>query len=58
MADRVAVEYWVTLVEEGKDVALAGCSVLKLDRDARCTELRDYWAMPDGGRVPPTGWGV
>jgi len=31
-------EYWVSMVEEGKPVTLAGCSLMKLDRGWKCSE--------------------
>jgi ketosteroid isomerase-like protein len=58
MADRTAVEYWATLIEEDREVTLAGCAVLRLDEGGRCRELKDYWAMRDGRIPPPLGWGA
>jgi len=55
--DRVAVEYWAAMIENGAEVTLAGCCVFRLDGDGLCTELRDYWAMHPGRRPPNEGWG-
>ncbi len=54
---RVAVEYWATLREDGEEVTLAGCDVLRLTADGRCCELREYWAQRPGRCEPPPGWG-
>src|SRR5206468_8448552 len=35
---RMTFEYWVSMVEEGKPVTLAGCSLMKLDRGWKCSE--------------------
>jgi hypothetical protein len=55
--DRATVEWWATLIEEGQEVTLAGCSVLRFAADGRCREQRDYWSMTPGRRRPPDGWG-
>ena len=57
-AGRAAVEYWATLVFEGRDVTLAGCSLLRFDDDGRCSDHWDYWVIEDGLREPPDGWGT
>jgi len=54
---RVTVEYWATLREEGEEVTLAGCDVLRFAPDGRCCELREYWAQRPGRLDPPPGWG-
>ena len=55
--DRVAVEYRAVLQEAGREVTLAGCSIMRLDADGRCREARDYWATTEGRHEPPPGWG-
>jgi hypothetical protein len=57
-ADRAAVEYWATMAEDGRDITLAGCVMLRLDEAGLCTELRDYWDVVPGRRTPPEGWGI
>ncbi|HEY7197907.1 MAG TPA: nuclear transport factor 2 family protein [Gaiellaceae bacterium] len=56
--DRVAVEWWTTMREEGEEVTLPGCLVLRFAPDGRCEELREYWHLERGRREPPTGWGA
>lgn len=38
---------WV--MEEGKDVTLAGCCILTFDDDGLVVGSREYWFMEDGG---------
>ena len=55
--DRAAVEWWAVAVENGKQISLAGTSVIRFGEDGRATEQTDYWGQADG-RVPPfEGWG-
>lgn len=56
-ANRVAVEWWTTMVEEGDEVTLPGCLVLRFADDGRCEELREYWHLERGRQEPPAGWG-
>ena len=46
--DRAAVEWWAFVREDGRDVTLAGTSLLRFDEDGRCIEQRDAWAAADG----------
>jgi ketosteroid isomerase-like protein len=56
--DRVAVEWWTTMVSGGEEVTLPGCLLLRFEADGRCSELREYWNVT-GGRVDPfDGWGA
>ncbi len=48
---RVAVEYWGVMREDGKDVTIAGCVMLRFARNGLCSELRDYWTLKEG-RIP------
>jgi hypothetical protein len=57
VGDRAAVEWWVTLLNRGAEVTLAGSFVLHFAGDGRCRELREYWHAGDGRRSPPPGWG-
>ena len=50
--EHAAVEYWATMRDEGRDVTLAGCSVLRFGPDGLVTEARDYWALHHG-TLPP-----
>lgn len=55
--DRVAVEWWANLVNDGAPVTLAGEFLLRFDARGDCRELREYWAFTQGRREPPEGWG-
>lgn len=55
--DRVAVEWWVTLLNDGAEVTLAGEFLLRFDADGLCRELREYWHYAEGRLEPPAGWG-
>jgi SnoaL-like domain len=55
--DRAAVEWWATFVEDGREVTLAGCTMLHFGPDGLVTVSRDYWHEDDGRRLPPDGWG-
>ena len=55
--DRAAVEWWATLLEEGREITLAGCSILRFDCEGRCIEQLDYWAQADGRHPAFPGWG-
>jgi ketosteroid isomerase-like protein len=52
-----AVEYWTSLVEEGREATLAGCCVLTFSHDGLVEESREYWFLEDGRREPPPEWG-
>jgi hypothetical protein len=56
--DRVAAEWWATMRDEGEDITLPGCLVLRFAPDGRCEELREYWHVEPGHRDPPVGWGT
>jgi limonene-1,2-epoxide hydrolase len=55
--DKVAVEWWATMRDEGAWITLPGCLLLRFAPDGRCEELREYWHVEDGRREPPPGWG-
>jgi hypothetical protein len=55
--DRVAVEWWATLVNRGVEITLAGEFMLRFDESGLCRELREYWHAGEGRRRPPPGWG-
>jgi len=56
--DRAAVEWWAALVHEGREVTLAGTSVLHFDADGLVLEQRDTWNVRHGRSEPPAGWGA
>jgi ketosteroid isomerase-like protein len=55
--NRAAVEYWAILRSSGKELTLAGTTVLRFAPDGRVEEHREYWALAEGARRPPDGWG-
>ena len=56
--ERAAVEWWAALVDEGREVTLAGTSVLRIDADGLVLEQRDTWNVGDGRSESPEGWGT
>ena len=55
--DRVAAEFWTTMVNDGADVTLPGCLLLRFNEDGLCLALREYWQFQAGRLEPPPGWG-
>ena len=55
--DRAAVEWWVTMLNGGVEVTLAGEFLLRFADDGLCRELREYWHFSEGRLEPPAGWG-
>ena len=53
-----AVEWWTRMHQQGEDVTLPGCLVLRFAADGRCEELREYWHIEPGLHEPPPGWGA
>lgn len=56
--NRVAVEWWTTMVDDGGEVTLPGCLLLWFAADGRCADLREYWNLERGRRAPFAGWGM
>ena len=56
--DRVAVEWWATMTDDGEESTLPGCLLLRFSADGRCTDLREYWSFEKGHREPFAGWGT
>ncbi len=56
--ERVAVEWWTTMIEDGAEVTLPGCLLLRFTADGRCQDLREYWNAEEGRREPFRGWGT
>ena len=50
--ERALVEWWATLYEDGEEITLCGCSLLRFGADGLCLSQRDYWHRARG-RVPP-----
>jgi hypothetical protein len=51
------IEYWVPMVEEGREVTLVGSVVLRFDPGGLVRESREYWFMEPGLHEPYDGWG-
>lgn len=56
--ERVAVEWWATMIDEGEEVTLPGCLLLRFAPDGRCSDLREYWNLENGRWEPFDGWGT
>ncbi|MGH3014840.1 MAG: nuclear transport factor 2 family protein [Gaiellaceae bacterium] len=56
--DRAAVEYWAVLVENGREVTIAGVAVLGFGPDGLVRSQRDYWALEPGAHEPAPAWGT
>ena len=54
---RAAVEWWVTVFQDGETITGPGCLVLRFDAGGLCEELREYWQEETGRVEPPPGWG-
>ena len=54
---RVAAEWWTTMVADGEPATLAGCLLLGFAADGRCRDLRECWNLAEGGHDPPPDWG-
>ena len=55
--DRVVVEWWTTMRDEGEEITLPGCLLLCFAPDGRCAALREYWHVEPGLHEPHPGWG-
>ena len=54
--DRAAIEWWASWIEDGRELTLAGTSVLRFDDSGRVVEQLDYWVEGDGRIAPFPGW--
>ncbi len=54
-ADRAAVDWWASLVENGEEITLAGTSLLRFDAEGLVIEQRDTWNQAAGRHEPPAG---
>lgn len=55
--DRVALEWWTTMDNEGAPVTLPGCLLLRFGEDGLCHTLHEYYLFGEGHLVPPPEWG-
>jgi hypothetical protein len=54
--DRAAIEWWASWIEDGKEITLAGTTLLRFDEDGLIVDHRDYWNQHDGRRPPYPRW--
>jgi len=57
VGDRVVVEWWATMRDDGQEITLPGCLLLRFASDGRCAALREYWHVEPGRHGPHPGWG-
>ena len=55
-ANRAAIEWWASWVEDGKQLTMAGVTVLRFSEDGSITDHRDYWNQDHGRAEPYEGW--
>jgi hypothetical protein len=56
--NRVAAEFWTTMLVDGGETTLPGCLLLLFDDDGLCVALREYWHFQPGLLDPPPEWGT
>jgi len=56
--NRVAVEWWTTMIDDDLEVTLPGCLLLSFDDDGRCANLREYWNLEPGHHGAFADWGT
>jgi ketosteroid isomerase-like protein len=55
--DRVALEWWTTMDNEGAPVTLPGCLLLRFGEDGLCRSLHEYYLFGEGHMEPTPEWG-
>jgi hypothetical protein len=45
------------MVDDGAEITLPGCLLLRFAEDGRCRTLREYWNVEADLREPHPGWG-
>jgi len=55
--DRVAVEWWTTMLADGDPVTLVGCLLLSFAGDGSCQALRECWNLTGELQAPSADWG-
>ena len=55
--ERAAIEWWAVVIENGKEVSLAGTSILRFDTEGRVVAQSDYWGATEGRTEPWPTWG-
>jgi predicted SnoaL-like aldol condensation-catalyzing enzyme len=56
--NKVAVEWWATMRDDGAEITLPGTLFLRFAPDGRCEELRETWNVAEETVDPPPGWGA
>lgn len=54
--DGAAVQWWASWVEDGRELTMAGVTILHFDEQGRIVDHRDYWNEVDGREPPFEGW--
>jgi len=54
--DRAAIEWWASWVEEGRELTMAGVTLLRFDGEGQVVDHRDYWNEVPGREPPYDGW--
>jgi SnoaL-like domain len=54
--DRAAVEWWASWVEEGRELTMAGTTLLRFDDEGLVVDHRDYWNELPRREPPFSGW--
>ena len=52
-----AVEWWATLLEEGRPATIVGTSFLTFTPEGLVATARDYWFLEPGTHQPFEDWG-
>jgi ketosteroid isomerase-like protein len=55
--NRVSVEFWTTMEQDGAHVTLPGCLLLVFDDEGKCQSLHEYYVFAEGRLDPPPEWG-
>jgi len=53
---RAAVEWWASWTEGGRELTLAGVTLLRFDDDGMVIDHRDYWNESEGRVAAFDGW--
>lgn len=56
--NRVAAEFWTTMLVDGAETTLPGCLLLHFNEAGLCRSLHEYWHFESGFHEPPPEWGT
>src|SRR5688500_6090439 len=51
--NRVVVEWSATMRDDGREITVPGCLLMRFRPGGRCNELREYWHEEEARRGPP-----